>query len=132
MDHNPQGGAWYGEEFNEERYRQIQEEEDDELFETVERMFAASTNQSDEEEGKGNAEAEDNGQPVLKKRRKAKKTVMFTEADGSKRPIRCRDTMWYNCYVQNPNLDDDDFHKNFRKRFRLPSPPTIMRFLVLQ
>ena len=57
-------------------------------------MFEASMlNQCDEddEEVESEENLEADKQPVLKKRRKAKKAVMFTDADGSKRPLRCKE-----------------------------------------
>jgi hypothetical protein len=55
-----------------------------------------------------------------KKRRNPKKTTMWTDNDGSKRPILPRQTVWYNKYVAHPDIEDAQFQKLFRQRFRLP------------
>ena len=57
---------------------------------------------------------------TTKKRRCPKRTPMWTDQDGSRRPILPRQTFWYSTYVLHPDLENPHFHQVFRLRFRLP------------
>ena len=83
----------------------------------------------DTQQGSENAEYSDAVQgledvvPVVvreKKRRRPKRLTMWTDNDGSRRPILPKQTFWYNKYVSHPDIEDPQFHKLFRLRFRLP------------
>jgi hypothetical protein len=57
---------------------------------------------------------------IPKKRRRPKRTTMWTDQDGTRRPIHPRQTFWYCVYVSHPDIENPQFHKTFRLRFRLP------------
>ena len=56
----------------------------------------------------------------VRKKRRPKRTAMWTDQDGSRRPILPRQTFWYSVYVSAPDLENPQFHQLFRLRFRLP------------
>ena len=91
-----------------------QEHEDDETDDVV--LSLLNDDDSDDEE-------EDEEQPTyrpLKKSRRARAAVTYTDADGNKMRFDCRTSLWYKNYVQHPSPEDKDFQKKFRTRFRLP------------
>ena len=57
---------------------------------------------------------------VIKRVRKPKKVLMWTEDDGIQRPILPRQSYWYNIYIAHPDIRDTSCQKKFRFRFRLP------------
>ena len=59
-------------------------------------------------------------QAAPKKTRKPKKVLMWTDDDGSQRPILPRQSYWYNIYVAHPDSENASFQRKFRFRFRLP------------
>lgn len=70
--------------------------------------------QDDEDAGGGDEET------PLKKRRKRRPILARRNEDGELEAITPRDSWWHMLYVDCPMLDDDRFHKKFRRRFRLP------------
>lgn len=72
----------------------------------------------DTQQGSENAEYSDAVQgledvvPVVvreKKRRRPKRLTMWTDNDGSRRPILPKQTFWYNKYVSHPDIEDPQF-----------------------
>ena len=58
--------------------------------------------------------------PASKKSRKAKYVCTYTEDDGVRRRLHPKMSPWYDMYIENPDTDNVQFQKLFRKRFRLP------------
>ena len=44
----------------------------------------------------------------------------YIDHRGERQEFIPESTIWYIQYVQQPNLDDNKFHKTFRRRFRMP------------
>ena len=63
---------------------------------------------------------DDNEETPPKKRHKRKPILARRNEDGQLEAITPRESWWYMLYVDCPMLDDDRFHKKFRRRFRLP------------
>ena len=58
--------------------------------------------------------------PASKKSRKAKYVYSYVDDDGVRRRLHPKMTQWYNIYIENPDIDNVQFQKQFRRRFRLP------------
>lgn len=58
--------------------------------------------------------------PAEKKRRGPKGVIYYTNPSGERQVLTPRMSLWFNIYVDSPNLDFSRFHKQFRRRFRLP------------
>ena len=71
------------------------------------------------QEAEENAEAEQSVPTQRKRSVKKVKYEMFDDS-GSRVPVSPKSTSWYRLYVSHPNVDNPKFHKQFRRRFRLP------------
>lgn len=58
--------------------------------------------------------------PKTKRRRGAKGVVMCTDEAGNEAVLPPTMSLWYNIYVEHPNLERPRFHNRFRRRFRMP------------
>ena len=61
------------------------------------------------------------------KKKRSARPLMYTDGNGEKRRLLPRHSWWYNTYIDNPDLQSEEFHKKFRLRFRLP----YLQFLEL-
>ena len=57
-----------------------------------------------------------------RKKRKTKKEHFAKKRDSSGNlvPLEPRETVWWQLYVDSPPLESKQFHKKFRRRFRMP------------
>jgi hypothetical protein len=86
-------------EMDDERFRLFQEREDDEkenVMINMVSMIARLQSSIDDDSDEGEQE------PVAKKRRKSKREVMYTDADGTKHPLETRETWWYSALCRQP------------------------------
>jgi hypothetical protein len=48
---------------------------------------------------------------AAKNHRRPKRTALWTDQDGTRRPILPRQTLWYNAYVLHPDIENPQFQK---------------------
>ena len=96
-----------------ERLILYEEREDEEIDALTERMLSMLLNhQSIDDFQEGEQEPKKRRTVVTRK----KQPIMYTDDDGNQRRLDCRQTYWYNYYIKQPNPDDVNFQKKFRKQ----------------
>jgi len=73
-------------------------------------------------------------QEIIKRVRKPKKVLMWTEDDGRQRPILPRQSYWYNIYIAHPDIHDASFQNSFGSAyvFRMKSSKSLIKILKVQ
>ena len=86
--------------------------EEDELLE----LIIASEFLAAEEQMESDKEKQER---PYQKRAPARQTAVYRDQDGEIRALGPKQTEWYRLYVEEPNLENMQFRRKFRRRFRM-------------
>jgi len=102
-------------------YRRLLLEEDD-MFAIHQANLAAAIREYILESDSSSSDNEDYavGKSKNRKKRGSKAVLWYTDEFGVRRVLPPTKSSGYQQYIQHPNLDNNTFHKRFRRRFRMP------------